>query len=205
MERISFSRFLLYAAAAACLPIVLVLFYFFNQKSAINQLQEHVEYLQSRVELVQIKQASNQHVIAHFADADRHYLEKHLESRLLLEPELQSIEALIDGGLPVSDPLKKRFEFLSTDQNRLLFTEGDPVIFSNIQETQEQLLHPVQINVSDLLKILSLIEGVELDKTTIPPNRPQLIITDFKIEKKEPLPKNEVYQLNLKLLKREFL
>jgi hypothetical protein len=169
MERLSFSRFILYVILLALIPLLSSLFYLFNQNSKTNQLQEFASYVQERVELLQLKQASNQHVMAHFADADHHYLEKHLESRLLLEPELQSLEALFEGGLPVSEVLKKRYEFLSTDQNRLLFTEGDPVIFSNIQETSEQLLHPVQVSLEDLLKILSLIEGVELDQAPLPP------------------------------------
>lgn len=100
---------------------------------------------------------------------------------------------------------KKRLEFLTGTSNDLTFTEG--VVQSNpiFQETTETLVHPVEIDTKDLRTILAKIEGTTIGNETPSPNRPQLIILDFKLEKKHVTDKNEVFLLNLKLLKREFL
>lgn len=57
----------------------------------------------------------------------------------------------------------------------------------------------------DIQKILAKIEGVETNGFTAGPYRPHFIISDFKIEKKQAHPDSEVFLLNLKLLKREYL
>ena len=73
------------------------------------------------------------------------------------------------------------------------------------QEVTETLVHPIEVNLDDLTNLLAKIEGKEIGPYTPGPGRPQLLILDFKIEKKSITDKKEVYQLNLKLLKREFL
>ncbi len=65
-------------------------------------------------------------------------------------------------------------------------------------------MHPVEVNVSDLKKILTLIEGRKIGEFETGPQKPQLMILDFKLEKKNIRENNEVFDLNMKLLKREF-
>ena len=52
------------------------------------------------------------------------------------------------------------------------------------QETAETLVHPVEVDVTDIRKILAKAEGIEIDPFIPGPNRPLLLITDFKIDKK---------------------
>ena len=75
--------------------------------------------------------------------------------------------------------------------------------YNNFQETIETLAHPVEVDNSDILKILSRIEGVSLHDEKPLETRPQLIITDFRIDRKKPS-LYEVYALNIKILKREY-
>ena len=75
----------------------------------------------------------------------------------------------------------------------------------NSRKPQETLVHPIEVNVDDIQEILSGIEGVIIGPYEPPPNPPQLLMLDFKIDRKGISEKNEVYGLNLKLLKREFL
>lgn len=89
--------------------------------------------------------------------------------------------------------------------NALVFSEGVVQSFPLFQETSETLIHSVEVNPSDIQKILARIEGTKMGEYRPGPHRPQLVITEFKLDKKKVNDKNEVYLLNLKLIKREFL
>ena len=60
------------------------------------------------------------------------------------------------------------------------------------------------MNLNDLKKVLALIEGQPIGDNKSGPNKPQLIITDFKLDKKEITDKNDILLINMKLLKREY-
>lgn len=96
-------------------------------------------------------------------------------------------------------------EFLTSEGNSLVFSEGVVQTFPLFQETTETLVHPVEVNATDIQKILARIEGLKIHEFSSGPHRPQLLITDFKLDKKKVNDKSEVYLLNLKLIKREFL
>lgn len=115
-----------------------------------------------------------------------------------------------DKGFANDDRIKKRLDYLSGlgpagHGNELIFSEGVVQSFPLFQETVETLVHPVEVNAGDLQKILARIEGIEMGGIKTGPNRLQLLIIEFKLDKKAIHDKNEVFQLNLKLVKREFL
>lgn len=191
---------------AGLLPFLLVLLLFFSENSSVNQMRSNIEEMQQLALIREKKQALNMAVRNHYRDADHFYIDKYLETLNFLEPEVESIQKLISNKNFVGDDaVKKRLELLTGPGNAMAFSEGVVQASPTLHETVETLVHPVEINSSDLQKILAHIDGIEIASFKPGPNRPQLIVLDFRLDRKTVSDKNEVFQLNLKLLKREFL
>lgn len=206
LDKIPKSRLLLYGMVAALLPFIIVLLYVWSQSSSVSDIHSIILEMQQLSLVREKKQAANMAVRNHFRDVDHFYIDKHLETLNFLEPEVESLQKLVSNKNFVGDDaIKKRLELLTGSGNSMSFSEGVVQSSPNMQETIETLVHPVEVNGSDLQKILARVEGVEIGPHKPSPNRPQLIILDFRIDRKSVTEKNEVFQLNLKLLKREFL
>ncbi len=200
------TRLVLYVLLLGLVPFILAAVYFMSQMNTLSSIENELLLVQSMAATRERKQAVNIAVRNNFRDADHFYIDKHLETLDFLEPEVESLQKVVNNkNFPDDENIKKRLEFLTGNDNNMIFTEG--VVQSNpiFQETTETLVHPVEINIQDLRTILAKIEGTEFSQVGPSPNRPQLIILDFKLEKKHVTDKNEVFLLNLKLLKREYL
>ncbi len=164
-----------------------------------------MENIEHQAFLKEKKQALNQLICKHFCEADHFYIDKSLETLVFLEPEIDTLQKIIeDKNFADNEQIKKRLELLTSSSNALSFSEGVVQTFPLFQETLETLVHPVEVDAIDIQKILARIEGVKMGEFTAGPHRPQLLITDFKLEKKKIYEKSEVYLLDLKLIKREF-
>ena len=199
-------RMMLYLLIAGLLPILGVYLSFSYEKNSLNQLENQIEKLESGAFSREKKQALNMATMAHFREADHYYIDKQLETLSFLEPEIESLKKMLSNpNFPEDEAVKKRFDYLSGEENSLVFTEGVVQSTPLFQEVTETLVHPVEVNVDDIKNILCRIEGVPIGNCTLPENRPQLLILDFKIDKKNVSEKNQIFILNLKLLKREFI
>ncbi|NGX56716.1 MAG: hypothetical protein K1060chlam5_00960 [Candidatus Anoxychlamydiales bacterium] len=89
--------------------------------------------------------------------------------------------------------LENRLNFLTSKENKINFKEEKFNSTEFIKETFQKLISKVEVDESDLIKILSIIENES-------ENKPQLIITDFKIDKAN----SSSFLLDLNILKREF-
>lgn len=197
---------LLYLMIVGLIPIAFALFNFSSKLDEVNDLKIKLWKLQAEALSREKKQASNIALRSHFQGADHFYIDKNLETISFLKPEVDSLKGLLDHpNLSSDENIKKRLELLTGSGNRMVFTEGVVQSAAGLQEVTETLVHPVEINASDLKEILCRVEGIAMEGCKPPPHRPQLIVLDFKIEKKEVSEKNQVFSLNLKLLKREFL
>ena len=210
LKNISFNiplnRAIIYLLCAGCIPLVIVFFLFISQKDEIAELRSTLSDIQDQAFIKEKKQALNLAVRQHYHEADHFYIDKYLETIVFLEPEIEMLQKIAsDKNFADDERIKKRIEFLTSQANSLVFSEGVVQSYPFFQETVETLVHPVEINTTDLQKILSLIEGIPINQFAPGPNRPQLLITDFKLDKRKINDKNEVFLLNLKLLKREFL
>lgn len=206
LDKIPKQRLWIYLMLVGVLPVVIAWFIFSNKLNTVGTLEHQVNSLQEQAYSREKKQAANMAVFHHFRDADHFYIDKTLETFTLLEPEIESLQkALESSNLPEDGAIKKRLDFLTGQGNSIVFAEGVVQSTPLFQEVTETLTHPVEINIEDLRKILCFVEGTSFKSCTPPLNRPQLIILDFKIEKKNVSDKNQVFSLNLKLLKREFL
>lgn len=204
-KNIPFFRLIIYLLCLGSLPLVFVAFLFISQKNELTELQNSLENIQHQVLIKEKKQALNLAVKQHFRDADHFYIDKHLETLVFLEPEIEQLQKIVqDANFADDERIKKRLEFLISSSNSLTFSEGVVQTFPLFQETAETLTHPVEVNSTDIQKILARIEGTKIGGFSPGPHLPQLIITEFKLDKKKINDKNEVYLLNLKLIKREF-
>lgn len=199
-------RLFLYLMLAGLLPIAIAWFLYSSQLEKVSELENHISNLQDMAFIRENKQFSNMAVRNHFSDADHFYIDKNLETISLLEPEIESLKSMLNNpNFPDDENIKKRLDTLTGNGNTMVFTEGVVQSTPSFQEVTETLAHSVEVNVNDIQHILCRIEGIAMGGCTPSPDRPQLIILDFKIDKKNVSEKNEVFLLNLKLLKREFL
>lgn len=199
-------RLFLYLLLVGLIPIIFAWLSFSSQLNSTHELENLIWRVQEQAFSREKKQSINMAVRNHFRDADHFYIDKNLETLTLLEPEIDSLKNMQSNpNFNDDENVKKRLEALTGPANKISFTEGVVQSSPMFQEVSETLLHPVEINVSNLREILCLVEGISIGDCTPPPNRPQLIILDFKLDKKNVSEKNEVFLLNLKLLKREFL
>lgn len=199
------SRLLSYILASGLIPFIFLVFYLSSRLNDISEMESRIANLGDKAYMREKKQALNIAVKNNYRDADHFYIDKQLETLSFLENEIESLQKVSSNkNFPDDENIKKRLEFL-TNNNNMVFTEG--VVQSNpfFQETTETLVHPVEVNIKDIRAILAKIEGVNVGQEVSGPNRPQMIILDFKLEKKHMTEKNEIFNLNLKLLKREFL
>ena len=198
-------RLFLYLLLSGLIPIIFAWLTFSSQIESANELENRILTVQSQAYSRENKQSINMAVRNHYSDADHFYIDKNLESLTLLEPEIESLKNMTASpNFNEDENVKRRLEMLTGPSNRLSFTEGVVQSSPAFQEVTETLAHPVEIDTNNLRHILCLIEGTSIGSCVPPPNRPQLLVLDFKIDKKNTSEKNEVYLLNLKLLKREF-
>jgi hypothetical protein len=199
-------RLLLYSMLIGLLPFLFVVFNFFSNQSSLNEMRVNLQDMQQTAQIREKKQAANMAIANHYRDADHFYIDKYVETLTFLEPEIESLQKLINNkNFAGDEAVKKRVELLTGPGNAMVFSEGVVQSSPSFQETTETLVHPVEVNVADLQKILARIEGMSIGPFSPGPNRPQLIILDFKLDRKNITEKNEIFVLNLKLLKREHL
>lgn len=205
LNNIPFSRALIYIMIACLIPAVFVGIHLLFSLRELDSLEDKIDRIQMLGLQQEKKQATNLTVINHFRDADHFYIDKYLESLSFLEPEAEALQKIMKNKNFTDDEvIKKRYAFLTGSGNTLRFSEGVVQTLPQFQETAETLIHPVEVNVDDIQKILAMVEGIQVGAYKPAALRPQLLILDFKLEKKASQDKNEVYQLNMKLLKREF-
>jgi hypothetical protein len=204
-DNIPQKRVILYMLIAGMIPLILVTIHFISNLNSIDNVEQTLFHVRDMVHEKEQKQATNIAIRSHYKDADRFYIDKYLETLSFLEPEIESLQKVINNkNFPEDEAVKRRLELLTGPGNTLIFSEGVVQKYPFFQETTETLVHPVEVNISDIKKILARIEGTEINSFTPGPNRPQLLILEFKIDKKIISEKNEDFILNLKLLKREF-
>jgi hypothetical protein len=205
LKNIPRRRLLLYGLLLGLLPLIFVIANFYAEKDQLDLLENKILFVEDKALIREKKQAINMAVMDHYREADHFYIDKYLETLIFLEPEIESLQKLVNNkNFAFDDTVNKRLEQL-TNGNKLAFTEGVVQSYPQFQETTETLVHPVEINIDDAQELLSRIEGVPVGPYEPSLNPPQLVIVDFKIDRRSLSEKNEVYSLNLKLLKREFL
>lgn len=188
------------------IPIILSLFYLVSEQGLLDQLVRMIDAVEEKAEVYKQRQATNMAVIDHYRDADHFYIDKYLETLTFLEPEIEALQKIVNHKNFTGDAfITKRLETLTGPANSMVFTEGIVQSYPLYQETTETLTHPIEVNVDDIRKILSRVEGVQIGPYKPGPSRPQMIVLELKLDKKRLPTESEVYVMNMKLLKREYM
>lgn len=202
LDNIPQNRIILYVMILGLVFPILAFMNFTNAKGSLDRLRNGIEEMQTRAFITERKQAINKAAIEEYLDGDRFYVDKTLETLSFLTPETATLEKVTQNKNYVGDEaINRRLSFLKGKENKMLFTEGVVITYPRFQETLLSLAKPIEVSVDDIRKILSFVETPQ-PNTEISP--PQLLITDFSLDRKTVSEKNEVFLFNLKILKREF-
>lgn len=173
--------------ALAFVPSVIALLAFGMSSQSLQETKWNIQTLTSKARSNALQNARTQKLMEKLENADPYYLEKSLEGARFLTREIAQLEAAGDD---------KRLSYLTGEQNRLSFAELGLQRLDRFQEVEARQKHPIELDGEDLKELLSLIEGDS-------PTAPQLIIKQLELIRKPTSSQDEVFLLNLELLKRE--
>lgn len=189
---------------AAPVPFLILLFNFFLGMQKLEQLEEEMERVHTKMLVMQENQIKESSLLSSLKNPDPHYLDKHMETLTFLLPEIKKLET-IQLENPEDEQIVKRLQQLKDGYNRLRFSEEQIRANEIFRETEEKQQQPIELNEEDLKKLLCLIEGVTIWPYGPKEGRPQLIVKDFKLARKELSPNEKVYVVMMELIKRENL
>ena len=102
-----------------------------------------------------------------------------------MEPEIESLQKIMSrNNFAEDETVRKWLDYLN-QSNGLSFSEGAVQASPQFQEVIETQVNPVEVNTVDLQKILAKVEGMEIGNFSPGPNRPQLLIIEFKLDRKK--------------------
>ncbi len=189
---------------AAPVPFFIFLFHFIFGMQKLEQLEGEMHRIHQKMVFLQETQRKESFLLASLKNPDPHYLDKHVETLTFLLPEIKKLEA-IQSEDSEDEHVAKRLQWLREGGNRLRFSEENIRANELFRETEEKQQTAIELNEEDLKKLLCLIEGTTIWPYGPKEGRPQLIIKDFKLAKKE-LPSHEkLYTVSMELIKRENL
>jgi hypothetical protein len=204
MRNIPQNRLIIYLMLFAFIPLVYNTINFIFEKEHLQLLSQRISSDCQKAAQKRIKEGPNQLTHAKYQDKDQFFLAKKIETIFPLEKEYAYLQSLTKGKYhPEEDAIKRRIDYLAGGQNALSFAELSVKKHPGYTETQEALAHTVEVDLDDLLTILSKIEGVSYATLIPDPERPHMIISDFKIERKKSFAQ-EIYTLNMQVIKREY-
>jgi hypothetical protein len=187
-------------------PFLLVFSYLLMENEALSHLEDQFKSSSKKAKIAIERKAKKEKFLKRYSASDPYFLDTHIESLSFLQKEKDQINALVQHpALKFRQQLLDRLSFLSGPDNKLSFTEENIHISSQIKETDEKQRRSVQVDGSDLQKLLSLIEDLPIGSHLPQSKSPQLIIKDFKLQRKQNPLYSEVFEIEMELLKREWI
>lgn len=195
------NRLLIYIIISAMIPSVCIFYYLFCKKKQIDRLSQKIKEIQLFSASYKKKQGINLSIRKIFTNANHQYIDHHLESLTFLDNEKKALEKIISSDFFSGDEkILRRHHYLTGKENCLVFRENGIETAEGIEEMSEALSHTVEIDADDLKNILFRIEGEELSLSP-----PQMLITDFFLKRKSHPNEGEIFELDIQLIKREFV
>lgn len=196
----------LYFYLVLALPILAGSFYAFIQYNKMKHLEELFSASCKKGKLALIRKQKKENFIKRHTHASPYFLDEQIENLVFLKPEIEELKTLIQHpALADKKPFEARLDFLTKGANRLSFTEEAIRSNSHIKETEEKQRHSVQLNGEDVKKLLTTLEDLPIgNEVPMIASRPQIMITDFRIETKQTPLKTNVFEVEMQFLKREF-
>jgi hypothetical protein len=170
------------------IPALLSLWVCQSKASHLEALEARINSLEAQALLVKEQEGKNTHYLAELKEAPLR--DQILESLPLLETEGRRVQVLYAQDKE-NLQLKQRLEFLKSGKNRISFTEEKRRTHGKLREIEEKLARRVEMNEEDLQTVLPLLEP--------------RIIREFDLTKQMTPSEEEVYSIDLKVIKREVL
>lgn len=176
-------------------------FFLFSEKQATELFQDQFSSIALKAKTAFAKKIRKEKFLETHKNSAPYFLDKEIESLSFLENEKARLKSwFAHPAIANKDALKKRLSFLESHQNYLSFADDEIQISKTYKETLEKQRERVEVDSDDLKNLLALIEETSEESNL----RPQLVICDFFLKKKTTELQNEVYELKMDLLKREF-
>lgn len=187
-------------------PLLFTAAMIYMEKSSFQELEDRFSAAVRKGKLAMERKAKKERFLHRYSRPDPYFLDQEIESLVFLKKEKERLQALLHHpALPRREPVQERLSFLAGNDNRLSFIEENIRSSAHIKETEEKQRHPVQLDEEDLQKILSLIEDLPIGSFSPHKQSPQLLIRDLKLKKLTTPLLTSVFEMELDLLKREFL
>ncbi|HEX2582488.1 MAG TPA: hypothetical protein VHL30_00030 [Chlamydiales bacterium] len=176
-------------------------FLLFQEKQALEIFEHQFSSIVSKSKRAFEKKGRKEKFLELHKKSDPYFLDKEIESLSFLEQEKKRLKNwLSHPAIANKEALWSRLRWLESDQNRLSFADDEMQFSKTVKETLEKQREIVELDQDDLKHLLALIEELPPVKM----NRPQLVISEFSLTKKKTELQNEVFELKMELLKREF-
>lgn len=190
--------------ALVVLPLLAAALFICFEYSQLKGLQDRFTAAARKEKIAFERKARKERLIQRYCHANPYFLDQQIESLPLLQRELEQLKSLLPHpAFPNHQSIRDRSAFLV--DNRLVFAEEQIRTSSQIKEVEEKQRRPVEMDENDLKKILSIIEDVSIDQTPFLNDRPQILIKDFHLKKQKTSLQTEVFEVEMDLLKREFI
>lgn len=186
------------------LPLLLLCCHYLSEHSKLNRLEKRLDRTSALLSKEHAKIQTNRAVKrTHQISPTQNVSEEGspLEQLTFLQSEIKHLKNSVENPSP---PLHQRLEFLLGERNKISFLEKSLQTSPSFKETVESTQHPVEIDLSDLYQVLTTIENSNIQGHPAPPHRPQTFFLEFKLERKQFSNKNEVFLLDMQVLKREY-
>ena len=186
-------------------PLLATGLYVLQKHLSLQEMQMQYETTLLKAQRSMQKRADKNHFLARYSEAEPYFLDQQIESLALLQEEVEWLQTYKNHPALAENQLaEERAAFLTQGKNKISFMEEEIKKSTLCQETREKMKKTVEMSEKDLEKLLSLIENVTIGSNAPPLKSPQMIITNFSLKKKISPFQQEIFEVKLDLLKREF-
>ncbi len=187
-------------------PILFGAGYAFIEYTNVSDLEERFYHACKKGKTALKRKSEKERLMKRYANTNPYFLDEQIESLSFLQKEQKELETLSQHpALAEKRGVESRLNFLKSSSNRLAFTEEAIRTSASMKETEEKQKHPVQMDEKDVKKLLALMEDVTIDSFPSPNHRPQIVITDFRMEEKQTPLKTNIFEVEMQFIKREFI
>ncbi len=203
--KLSYKQIHYFLITLILIPTLFSAIYFCIQLAGLNQTKESLSKRSQALFLKEEKRAVNTYIWERFRHSDPYYIDKYLECLNFLSTEVALVEGIVNN-VPYVDlkSIEERLLYLKGGDNQMHFIEGIIQTHPLFNETQEKLSYGIQVDENDVEKILQLIETLPYPIENEAKRPPQLILTDFSLDRQTFNGGAENFLLNLSMLKRTF-
>lgn len=191
---------------------LLAAFFLYVEKQSFTVLEETSSLAMRKAKSAFHRKMRKDIFLAKHENSDPYFLDKEIESLSFLNHEKNDLKGwLSHPAVSNKEKLLRRIHFLENGENRLSFSEEETQMSKTCKETMEKQRYPIEIDPADLQSLLSHIEEIPNEEkpgsniASSSKGRPQLLVCNFSMRKKNTPLQNEVFEITMDILKREFL